>query len=153
MKVIDVIRDCVLNPHLSKEYQVEETNKETSSKIDDTHSITQDSIFSEGIMKYKLASLNKDDKGLPLKIDTKLMQLYMRVWSSLGYYMLKELHKGNCVASLDIGYFYPSNESSKKKVIYSPTMELLEKSKCTLKVDQYNVPPSCRNVILFNLIY
>jgi len=129
MNILDVIRDCLVNPYFTKEYEIE---KDTVSSTE-TNSITNKSAFSNYTTFTKSTN-----------IDQRLLRIYMRVWSGLGKLISKTVTEGNCFVSLDLGYFFPSKIQG--KFIYSPSIELIEKSGYGLCEDAYNVKPSNRNV-------
>ena len=132
MNVLDVIKDCISNPYLTKNYDVEEVS--LNSTID-AHSITNNSAFTGYSTLVKPETLS--DTSL---IDQKLLRVNMRVWNGLRKLIVVMIMKGNCVVCKEFGYFFPKGS----KVAYSPTMEVMEQY--LLLENTYNINPKNRNV-------
>ena len=142
MNILNIIKDCINNPQFTKDYGIEEYTLEQSSE---SQTITNESSFSS----YSIFKNNKINTKLPL-MDQKMLKLYMRVWTGLGRAIAKVTLEGNCFANLQLGYFFPLNDS-KRKFAYSPTFELLESRGLTLIEDCSNIKPGDCDV-LHNLI-
>eukprot|EP00826_Nyctotherus_ovalis_P020481 TRINITY_DN16437_c0_g1_i1.p2 TRINITY_DN16437_c0_g1~~TRINITY_DN16437_c0_g1_i1.p2 ORF type:complete len:133 (-),score=27.66 TRINITY_DN16437_c0_g1_i1:836-1234(-) len=128
MNILDVIRDCVSNPFLLKDYDLEEF---TVGQLSDTQTITGKSAFSGFSLVKKLPNT-------PKPLVQQLMRMHMRVWTGLVKFIAKALADGNCFADLSLGYFYPA----KGKCTYSPSSDILEKYGYELKTDSWNVHPA-----------
>ena len=151
MNIIEVIKDCIANPCFVKDYDLEECTISGPSQAE-TKSITKDSCFT-GFSGKRSNILSggpgvEDSKMSPM--DRKLMQLYMRVWAGIGKLIVKELGRGNCFVTLDIGYFFPTKgqvtSPGAARYCFSPTLELLDKYQFQLLEDEYNVTPTNRSV-------
>lgn len=134
MNVLDVIKDCILSPCFAGDYTLDER---TSSHVDAT-TVTNGSAFS-GYSRFRREA--KDS------VDQRMARLYMRVWTGLGKFLAKTVGDGNCFASLDFGYFYPSRDVP-GQFVYSPTLELIEKYGYTLVEDEHNALPNGGDVDL-----
>ena len=150
MNILDVIKDCILNPCFVKDYDLEEFTLANYSCAD-TKSITKESSFTGyGGKQGSMLGMTKNGENGAASIDQRLLRMYMRVWTGLAKILVREVSQGNCVVSLDLGYFFPSKSSSGNllRVCYSPTLELIEKYKYTLYEDEYNYESSKKNVML-----
>lgn len=150
MNILEVIRDCITNPNLLKEYELQEYTCEVPSQFD-IISVVKTSSFS-GNTTINQNLINGKNQKIS-QIDAKLQKLYMRIWSAFGSFISRETSKGNCAVSLQLGYFYPCNSDTAvpatTRICYSPTLELLEKYKLTIKEDEFNFPPLKREVFTF----
>lgn len=151
MNILEVIKDCISNPCILKDYDIQELTVERQTH-EDTLSIAKESIFSG---KNTITAKNPQEinVGKAVTIDSKLQQLYMKIWAAFGKYILSETRKGNSVFSVYFGYFYPSqsdpdnkNANMPIKLCYSPNGEILDKAGLNLREDDCNILPSKRDV-------
>ncbi len=145
---MDVIRECIERPYFVKDYELETCTLD-GQKTADVRSIAHESAFT-GFSASNRGGAGTE--GHTTTMDQRLRQLYMRVWTGFGRFLVRETRKGRCVLSLEVGYFYPDKDNAQdsstvaRRCRYSPTIELLERHKYTLHEDQYNVPPGARDV-------
>lgn len=132
MNVLDVIKECILNPCFTKNYDIEMT--ESNEQLE-ACSAMSDSVFTE-FTEFKRENVKADS------VDQKLLKLYMKVWTGLGRLLAKTITQGNCFISLELGYFYPL----KDRFVYSPTLELMNKYGYLLIEDFCNISPKNRTV-------
>lgn len=128
MNVLDVIKDCIASPHLTKNYDIEELSLTNTLEA---RSVTNDSAFSG----YSALSTSL--------VDQKLLRVNMRVWNGLRRLIVAMTGKGNCVVTREFGYFFP--KSGGGKVAYSPSVEAAEQLQ--LVENNFNVSPKNRNVV------
>lgn len=141
MNILDVINNCIKNPRLLKDYDIEES---LSSK----YTFTADPTITH-ISDYSgYSNLRKESFK---SVDQSLLRLYMRAWTGLGRYIMKIIADGNCFYSLDLGCIFPV-KVTERKCGYSPLLETLEKYGLSLAEDEYNIHPLKRNVISISRI-
>ena len=128
MNILDVIKNCIINPYFLKDYDIDAISNSKESLSDDKTSINS-SVFS-GYSTLKNSSL--------LSMDQHLLRVYMRIWNALGLSLKQVLLYKNCFVIPDLGYFFPSNQRF-GMTIFSPFTEVCEKYNCTLIADDFNV--------------
>ena len=135
MNILDVIKDCISNPNITKDYSMDEL---TIANTFDTYSMTNESTFT-GYSEF-----NRTDNKISL-FDQKLLRINMRVWNGIKKIIMKTVSAGNCIINYELGYFFPLNNPP-TKFAYSPSLELMEKYGYTLKEDKFNIIPKNRIV-------
>jgi len=136
MDILNVIKDCILKSQTFAGYETQSTNK--CASVLDASCFSDYSTFKQ---------TNALDSKSP-SIDKKILQIYLRIWSTLGRMIVKSIDEGNCFFNKDIGYFFPLKDEA-KMCGYSPTAEVLEKYNLKLIEDAYNISPTNFNVLLF----
>jgi len=138
MNILDIIKDCIVNPCFAKEYSLEEITIDTAS----TKTYTNESVFSG------LSSFKKIEQP---SIDQRMIRIYMRVWSNLCKYIAKVITEDKCFINSNIGYFFPIR-GILSKYGYSPPSKVIDSYGVTLYEDAYNIHPLKRFVSLVNRV-